>query len=155
MNIEQEYKAELAQQIASLKSKFTVKQLAMADYLYVYVLDCDDEKPKGTRRAKPCLKRKDGSTKSILKLSRTTTCAKVSVFLKAKPTCSRCSNSAKTSRFDSAFGLTIKNRDVSSRFFFSFLSFCLFRPVKSKDRDRMRKSPNHAGYVLHVVRGAL
>ena len=44
MNIEQEYKTELARQIAGLKSKFTVKQLAMADYLYVYALDCDDEK---------------------------------------------------------------------------------------------------------------
>ena len=44
MNIEQEYKTELARQIAGLKSKFTVKQLAMADYLYVYALGCDDEK---------------------------------------------------------------------------------------------------------------
>ena len=32
MNIEQEYNTELARQIAGLKSKFTVKQLAMADY---------------------------------------------------------------------------------------------------------------------------
>lgn len=52
MNIEQKYQAELARQIAELKSKFTVKQLAMADYLYVYALDCDDE--KATARYPAC-----------------------------------------------------------------------------------------------------
>ena len=35
MNTEQEYNTELARQIAGLKSKFTVRQLAMADYLYI------------------------------------------------------------------------------------------------------------------------
>lgn len=40
------YKDALMREAETLKQKYTHKQLEMADYLYVYVLDCDDEKAR-------------------------------------------------------------------------------------------------------------
>lgn len=41
-----EYENALAREIEALKSKFTIKQLDFASWLYVYALDCNDEKAK-------------------------------------------------------------------------------------------------------------
>ena len=45
-NTNNEYENALAREVEALKSKFTHKQLLFASWLYVYALDCDDEKAK-------------------------------------------------------------------------------------------------------------
>ena len=46
MNTNKTYEDALKREAEALKQKYTRKQLEMADYLYVYVLDCDDEKAR-------------------------------------------------------------------------------------------------------------
>lgn len=45
-NANNKYENALAREVGALKSKFTHKQLLFASWLYVYALDCDDEKAK-------------------------------------------------------------------------------------------------------------
>ena len=43
-NENNEYEIALAREVEALKSKFTIRQLDFASWLYVYALDCDDKK---------------------------------------------------------------------------------------------------------------